>query len=846
MFKKINFKIIIPLISFIIVSAFIFIFLFIPKKSDNGKGMNVILITIDTIRADHVGVYKKSEKSFTPNIDKLANEGVLFEHCIAHAPLTLPSHVSILSGTYPLYHQVRDNGSFIVPEELKLISEVFKENDYSTSAFIAAFVLHSKWGISQGFDKFSDDFDLSQFKNISLSDIEFRAEKVFENAEKWIKENKKSKFFSWIHLYDPHFPYSPPPPFDSEFKDYPYKGEIAYTDYMLGKFIEFLKKENIFDNTIIIITGDHGEGLGDHEEELHGLFIYESTIHVPTLIRAPFNFPVDTYKRTMEHVDLMPTILDISGISIPVTCQGRSLLSEMKGKEPEEGNISYTESFYPRFHYGWSELKAVYLDNYKFILAPKPELYDISKDKNESDNIYFKKFKRSKELKEMLNDFLTKYSENYISPLKNSKMSSSDVKRFKSLGYLSGSIKIDDESKLADPKEKNIVVKKIRKVLVNVHKKNFSPAEKMINEVLENDPQIIDAHVIRGNICVETGKYEEALKSFDIALKLQPFYNIIMGNVLNSYIKLKKYDEGIRRGKDFLNIFPDDATILKILGELYFRNNDLVNSEKFFALSLEQNRFNSKVLSRLAEISIEKKEPAKVKMYLDKIKKIKPDHKMVQYLLAKLSLMEGNAEDAVAILEEETRKNPKNGENLYNLGTLYQRNREPEKALKMFFRALQVDPGLKGLNLRIAQIHSGRGNYTEAIARLKKEIEFFPDSVPAYYNLGIVFFSLNKPADSVVYFKKALELKPDNEDALFNLGSVLSDLGKKKEAVHYFKKLIALNPRDLNTQIKLGELLSRNNKKAALSHFRTALGLAVEKGETGLAQKIRTWINYLK
>lgn len=845
MIKKINSKVLMFIVlSVLLLSFLVFKILFIP--GNNGKGMNIILITLDTVRADHIGVYKKGEKSFTPNIDKLANEGVLFEHCVAHSPLTLPSHVSILSGTYPLYNQVRDNGSFLVPQELKLISEVFKDNNYSTSAFIAAFVLHSKWGLSQGFDNYSDDFDLSKYKNISLSTIEFKAEKVLNKAKTWIKENKKVKFFSWIHLYDPHFPYSPPPPFDDEYKDDLYKGEIAYTDFMLGKFIEFLKNEGILDNTIIIITGDHGEGRGDHEEELHGFFIYESTIHVPTLIRAPFKYSINNYKKTMEHVDLMPTILDIAGLPLPEFCQGRSLLGELNGKEPEKNDIAYTETYYPRFHYGWSELKALYLDNYKFILAPKPELYDISTDKSESDNIYFKKFKRSKEIKEMLEIFLKKHSENNISPLKNSKMSSADIQRFKSLGYLSGNIEIDSKTKLADPKEKNIVVKKIKKVLVYVHDKNFSPAKKLINEVLENDSQIIDAHVIRGNMYAEMEDYEEALISFDKALKLQPFYNIVMGNVLNSYIKLKMYDKGIQRGKDFLKIFPDDATILKILGELYFKKNNFNNAEKFLTRSLEQNRFNSKVISRLAEISIIKNEPQKVKKYIDQLKKRKADHKMIQYLSVKLSLKEGDVGSAIEILSKEIRKNPKNGDALYNLGTIYLKNKNPEKALEMFYRALRVVPGLKELNLKIAQILGGRGNHREAIRYLKKEIEFFPDSIPAYYNLAIELYSQKDLAASVINFKKALALKPDFEDALFNLGSVLADLGKKKEAIYYFKKLTDIRPGDLYTRVKLGELFNGRDNKAALFHFRAALDLAVEKGEKELAQKIRAWISYLK
>ncbi len=257
------------------------------------RDFNVILVTIDTLRADYVGAY--GGKARTPNMDRLADEGVLFERCIAQTPLTLPSHTTILSGTYPLHHGVRDNGGFVVPEELELVSETLKGKGLDTSAFIAAYVLHSKWGLAQGFDTYADDFDRARYKGLFLQN-EKRADEVVASAKKWLRAHKDNHFFSWIHLFDPHTPYDPPPPFDKHVGE-SYRGEVEYTDHAIGELFSFLKETGLYDKSLIILTADHGESLGHHGEGEHGFFVYEPTVSVPLIIRAPFEFPVKRVQR---------------------------------------------------------------------------------------------------------------------------------------------------------------------------------------------------------------------------------------------------------------------------------------------------------------------------------------------------------------------------------------------------------------------------------------------------------------------------------------------------------------------------------------------------------------------
>ncbi len=352
-------------------------------RSKSGlEDLNVILITIDTLRADFVSAYGAGRAS-TPHLDRLAEEGVLFERCIAQVPLTLPSHVTILSGTYPLHHRVNDNGGFMVPGTLRLASEVLQERGFATSAFISAFVLHSKWGINQGFDMYSDDFDRTTYGSMLLEN-EKPAEEVLEEAKTWLRTNKSPRFFTWIHLFEPHSPYVPPPPFD-RYPDEPYRGEVEYVNHAVGNFVNFLEEQGLFDKTLLIVTSDHGEGLGQHGEQGHGYFIYESTVWVPLVIRAPFRFPVGRVRGLVELVDLAPTILDALAIPIPDSYQGESLLGRMFGDEPKEGGTAYTETFYPRLHYGWSELRALYREDWKYIWAPDEELYNLDEDEREGE-----------------------------------------------------------------------------------------------------------------------------------------------------------------------------------------------------------------------------------------------------------------------------------------------------------------------------------------------------------------------------------------------------------------------------------------------------------------------------
>jgi len=361
--------------------------------------LNVILFTIDTLRADHLECYGY-DKVKSPQINRLAKEGILFEHNIAQAPLTLPSHSSILGGFY-------------LDENHLTLAESLKNKGYATGAFVAAFVLDSRWGLDQGFDTYYDNFDLTKYKTVSLDSVQRRGDEVLAEVYKWVENQSQQKFFAWIHLYDPHTPYDPPEPYKTEYMGSRfrlYDGEIAYVDQLIGEFRDFMEKKNLFDKTLIIFTADHGESLGEHRESAHGFFIYDSDIRVPLIIRFPEGkFAGHVISSQVKSIDIMPTVLHLLDEEMPESVQGESLLSLILENETQDERSAYSETYWPRYHYGWSELKSLRKGRYKFIDAPRPELYDTLEDPGEVNNLVNEKASLGHEMKKELLALIEEY-----------------------------------------------------------------------------------------------------------------------------------------------------------------------------------------------------------------------------------------------------------------------------------------------------------------------------------------------------------------------------------------------------------------------------------------------------
>ena len=344
---------------------------------------NLLLITVDTLRSDRVSAYG-GDRLKTPTIDRLAAKGIVFRRAFAQATTTLPSHTNMLLGLDPLRHGVHDNNNFTVGKEFLTLAEHLKAAGYATAAFIGGFPLDSRFGLNRGFDVYDETY--GTLGPAQQTRWERRAEAVVSASLQWLEgRGRTSPWFAWVHCYDPHEPYEPPQPFLSQYEGRLYDGEVAYVDSALKKLLDAVESQGWGDNTVIVLTGDHGESLGQHGEETHGFVAYNTTLWIPLIICAPGLKP-GTVGQTVTHTDIFPTVCDLLGLRVPPRLQGLSLLPAVKGKKLAERAI-YFESMYPYFSRGWAPLYGYMQDSQKFIESPVPELYDIEKDFDETTNL---------------------------------------------------------------------------------------------------------------------------------------------------------------------------------------------------------------------------------------------------------------------------------------------------------------------------------------------------------------------------------------------------------------------------------------------------------------------------
>lgn len=389
--------------------------LFLLASCQQKQKFNVIIVTFDTTRADHIGSYGK-ENAKTPVVDKLAADGVLYENAITSIPITLPSHSSMMTGKVPFSHGVRDNGLFKLAQEQETLAEVLKNNGYKTAAAIASFPLTSQFGIDQGFDYFNDHVtqkyeDIHGDKTIAKKQLFFderNSAQVNEAIMPWIEDNHESPFFVWFHYFDPHHPHEPPAPYNQEYINDLYQGEIAFSDESLGNVIAQLKRLGVYENTLIVFTSDHGEGNYEHNESTHSLLIYNSTLHVPLIVKYPNQDHANTrIPSRVGLIDIFPTVLNTLGIEINDDIQGQLLPTNIN--TPAKQRELYAETLSPRFSRDWGEQRGLIKNGYKYIYGPQKELYNLDNDPKELNNIISLNPDIAGNMKKDLQNYLDEY-----------------------------------------------------------------------------------------------------------------------------------------------------------------------------------------------------------------------------------------------------------------------------------------------------------------------------------------------------------------------------------------------------------------------------------------------------
>jgi choline-sulfatase len=449
-----------------------------PPRTAPSVAQNVLIVTIDTLRADHVGIYGASNVD-TPNIDRLAHEGAWAVQADAQVPLTRPSHISLFSGLYPSEHGVRDNVSPTMRNDVPLLAPIFQRQGFATAAFIGSSVLDRQSGLARGFDTYSDRFAGNADQRTG--------DAVAAEAITWLKSPPKPNFFAWVHLYDPHAPYTPPEPYATRYAGRLYDGEVAWCDALVGRIIGALTEAGRLDNTLVVVTSDHGEALGDHGEDVHGYFIYEATLRVPLVFRGPGIKPGTRLSAVARTIDLFPTILDLAGLdSRSYSSSGRSLLAGLRG-DPMQDEPSFAESLVPLLHYGWSDLRAVRDGRWKYILAPRPELYDLDADPRELRNVVDQQPARARAMRTGLEAQLREEKSTSQHNQQASGISPDLLERLGALGYVSPGGSADRKSTGADPKDRLEEYKALsgsmQQALVAMHAGRAADAVKYLQQV---------------------------------------------------------------------------------------------------------------------------------------------------------------------------------------------------------------------------------------------------------------------------------------------------------------------------------------------------------------------------
>ena len=688
---------------------------------------NVVILTLDTTRWDRLGAYGDRTAS-TPNLDRLASEGVLFEQAVAPVPLTLPAHSTLFTGLLPPRHGVRDNGGYVLDSRHRTLASVLKDEGWQTGAFVGAFVLDSKWGLNQGFDTYIDRFDVSKYQSVSLGGVARRASEVVDNAMPWLEQHASQRFFAWLHFYDAHTPYDPPEPFRSRFGDRRYAGEIAYVDHEIGRVLRWLDTKGIADRTIVVAIGDHGESLNEHGEATHGLFVYDATVRVPFIVRAPYESMRDRrVPGTVRTEDVMPTVLDLVGRPAPDGLQGRSLVRLMTGEVRDLDLEAYSESLYARNHFGWSDLKALRTGRFKYIATTRPELYDLQEDPGELKNL----FEARRPIADRMAAELARVAaEDAGASSGPSAVDPETRERLAALGYIGSFTQTPQRpgADLPDPKDK-IDIFNLMTAAREADAGNAHATLSRLKKVVAQDPNVLDAWVMLGNEYFNQADFKTAAEHYRKALTINPAYDLAIVNLAGAYRAMRDYEAAIVGYERYLEKDAKNAWIRYQLGELYVEIGDLARAESAFRQSLIDDTRVAAARNALGVIAIRRGDLAAAEQHIRAALAQKPDVRLAHFNLALIAEQRGEHQKAIELYRREIETQANAYKAAFNLGRLYEQlgNRAEQEAA--FRKAIELNPRFAEGHFYLAKLYLDEGRrFDEAMALARRGLEVGGDS----------------------------------------------------------------------------------------------------------------------
>jgi choline-sulfatase len=527
----------------------------LPAGGRIGAGPGpVILISIDTLRADHLPLYGYG-KVRTPNLDAFAAQAVVFDRAYSHAPQTLPAHASILSGALPFEHGVRDNIGFTMKAGQWLLQRALHDRGWPTGGFVSAYVLRAATGIGEGFDTYDSELPASSGE-LSIGQVQRGGEETLAAAEKWLSARDASApFFLFFHIYEPHKPYAPPERFAS-FE--PYDGEIAYADEIVGRLLDRLRAMDVFDRATIVLLSDHGEGLGDHGEQEHGLFLYQETTRVPLIVKPPrWRRGLQRVAAPVQHVDVAPTILGLARLQAPRSLTGRSLTPLIEGTGTIAESPIYAEALYARYHFGWSELYSITDARYRLIRAPRDELFDLERDPRESSSIAAER----PQVRQAMRGALDRLIAHAVIEAPGA-VSDEDRQRLAALGYVgagsSGPLSRPADAR-ADPKDKVQILERYRRAADLAGELKLDEAVALYKDVLREDPEMTDVWLQLAEVEIRRGRMPDAIAAYKQVIARKPKDPASLIGAAGALLRIGKLDDARQHADLALSVAPAGA-----------------------------------------------------------------------------------------------------------------------------------------------------------------------------------------------------------------------------------------------------------------------------------------------
>lgn len=734
---------------------------------------SIVLVTLDTTRADRLGAYGH-RGGLTPNLDRIAREGVLFEDAVSPVPLTLPAHASLFTGRYPASHGVRHNGIYRLRESETTLAEHLRSHGFATAGFVAAYVLNRGFGAEQGFDLY-DDVPGNRFEEgrDRIYDAQRTAGAVNGRVLPWLDARRPGeRFFLWVHYYDPHDPYAPPEG-EGPLAGEGYDREISYMDARFGDLLRALEERGLLDRSVLVVAADHGESLGEHGEKTHGIFLYEGAVRIPMILRAPGLVP--SGKRLpgpAELVDLAPTVLEILGLPPLPAAQGRSLVPRLAGKDDGRGRLAFAESLMPRLEFGWSELRMTTDGRFKYVEAPRPELYDLREDPREERNLAANEPERGGELAAALARWVAETRDDAAESDAARPLDPDEEAKLRSLGYLGGDFfKSGEAAGRTDPKDGIVEVRRLDEARERLAAGDAAGALPGIEAVLRANPRNHQARTSKALALIELGRLEEAEEE-------------AMAQLAASETDAEASAVLQEKARGLL------ASVLRLRG-------DDAGAEDQYRKILAADPGNGPAATDLARLLLDLGRTGEASALVDGVLAADPRNGMAlatRFLVERRLGEEGRAlRTAAALADARAGDVPV----LLEAGRLLQTAGDPARAAACYEVALEqqrtLDPGLLG-RLGAARLSAGDEGGAEEAFRAASSLA--PADPRPHHYLGVIALGRGDERGAREAFARAVRADPRFAGSEIQLARWLARQGRRDEAIAALREAARRNPSD--------------------------------------------------